>query len=46
MGDGRNLEGGKGKDIIKQHIQMDIKDMLTAYNLNPDNDAVKSFFIP
>ena len=23
---------------------MDIKDMLTAYNLNPDNDAVKSFF--
>ena len=44
MGDGRNLEGGKGKDIIKQHIQMDIKDMLTAYNLNPDNDAVKSFF--
>lgn len=23
---------------------MSIKDMLTAYNLNPDNDAVKSFF--
>ncbi len=23
---------------------MDIKEMLTAYNLNPDNDAVKSFF--
>ena len=23
---------------------MDIKDMLTAYNLNPDNDAVKTFF--
>ena len=23
---------------------MDIKDMLTAYNLNPDNDAIKSFF--
>jgi hypothetical protein len=25
-------------------LRPDIKEMLTAYNLNPDNDAVKSFF--